>query len=77
MIMLILYNKFTRALIDRGYSMSLDKALQICEEESLFSELVLEFPLNSTGFNLSLMKQTDKDEISRKFQDLPIALRPA
>ena len=62
------------SLIDLGYSVSLGDAKKICEEKTLFDELERRFPIKDTGFDLSILDESDRKEISDEFWDMSLAV---
>jgi hypothetical protein len=65
------------ALIDKGFSISLKEAKQLCEEKKIFEEIERRFPFKETGLDLSVitkMEPKTKEELTDIFEDMAIAI---
>lgn len=65
------------ALVDKGFSMPLKEAKQLCEEKKIFEELQRRFSFKETGLDLSLIMKSEpktQEELSDIFADMAIAV---
>lgn len=63
-------------LIDQGYNLSLNEAVDMCEKGLLFSELEKKYPFPQTPLDLSIINGDERKEIQAQFKDLSIAYAP-
>jgi hypothetical protein len=64
-------------LIDKGMSMPLEEARQLCQQKMVLRDLQQKFPFKETYFDLSILRsQPDsEEEIEEAFYDMAISLK--